>query len=340
MIKNLFIRMDKIGDLVLSLNADQWGPIQHENNHWWVSKGLEFIPERAFPQRPCTSFSKNFSLKEFFRSVKWLRLHRPERAFVFHAPWWVGLALLISRVPIRIGRRSQWHSFLTFNYGVRQSRSKGDRHESQFNIDLMQKAWLKLNPQSSVASTLPDALTLKAPDTPKGLLRQHGLEDVDYVVVHPGMAGSALNWPTECYVEFIKNTSKDLKVVITGSPLDRTYIEPLKKELHSLSNILWLDEKLNLQELLVVLDTAKVLVAPSTGVLHLASSLGTPSIGLYSPRRVQRPTRWGPRGKCVFTFVPEDHDPDKDWGQNCMKAIKPEMVRLKTIELARQKKTP
>lgn len=332
MIKNLFIRMDKIGDLVLSLNADQWAPVKDESNHWWVSKGLEFIPELAQPQRACTSFSKNFSVGEFSSCLRWLKQHKPERAFVFHAPWWVGFALLLAGVPYRVGRRSQWHSFLSFNFGVRQSRSQADRHESQYNIDLMSAALKKIEPQSSLEPTLPAPLELSSPSQQR-VLKDWRLEGVSYVVVHPGMAGSALNWPTSCYIDLIRSLSASHKVVLTGSSMDRPYLDPIKQELKNQPNLLWLDEKLNLKELLIILNSAKAVVAPSTGVIHLAAALGTPCVGIYSPRRVERPLRWGPRGKSVTTFVPEGLDPDTPWDISVMEKISPVKVEEKIKQI-------
>ena len=66
-----------------------------------------------------------------------------------------------------------------------------------------------------------------------------------------------------------------------------------------------MNEKLNIEQLLFVLSHAKHVVAPSTGVLHLAASLGTPVTGIYSPVRVQKATRWGPKGKNARTLTPK-----------------------------------
>lgn len=325
-IQNLFIRMDKIGDLVLSMNADQWEPLRDETSHWWVSKGMDFIPEHSQPQRAWTSFSKNFSISEFVKTYQWLKVHRPERALVFHAPWWVGLSLFLARVPVRVGRKSQWHSFLFFNFGVRQSRSRAERHESQYNIDLMYEAFKEsLVPPGAVAE-LPPPLKLNAPDLGHDFLLQWQLKPRFYVVVHPGMAGSALNWPTSSYIELIEKLSTHTEVVVTGSALDRPFVEPLKKALSQNAHVTWLDEKLDLKQLLYVLSQSSATLAPSTGVLHLAASLGVPSFGIYSPRRVERPIRWGPRGPQTFVFVPEDVGPDENVGQECMSKIPVEKV--------------
>jgi ADP-heptose:LPS heptosyltransferase len=320
-VDNLFIRMDKLGDLILSLNADEWAPIQSHNNHWWISKGSEFIPELAEPQRSWTSFSKNFSFSEFKTALRWLKSHRPRTAFVFHAPWWVGAALFLAKVPYRVGRLSQWHSFLFFNYGVRQSRSQGDRHESQYNIDLMHAGFQKIQKRLLTPSPLPAPLRLKAPPLTEDLLHRHGLQGRNYFIVHPGMAGSALNWPTSYYADLIRALVPHIPVAITGSAMDRPYLDPLKKELKDLNSLIWLDERLEIRELMYVLSRSRGLLAPSTGVLHLAASLGVPSFGIYSPKRVQRPLRWGPRGSQAFIFVPKGIGPDQAVDAECMKRI-------------------
>ncbi len=320
-IENLFIRMDKIGDLVLSLNSDQWEPLKSNSNHWWISQGTEFIAELAEPQRAWTSFSKNFSFSQWLKCVRWLKTHRPQRVFVFHAPWWVGAALFVAGVPYRVGRLSQWHSFLFFNYGIRQSRSRSDRHESQYNIDLLSLGLANITQQPELPARLPAPLTLRAPELGHEFLEKWGLKDHNYVVVHPGMAGSALNWSTASYAKFIRSLSTTTPIVVTGSKMDHSFVAPLKAELKELKNVIWLDELLSIKELVFVLKSSRAVVAPSTGVLHLAASLGVMSFGLYSPRRVQRPIRWGPRGEKVFVFKPPGVDPDKDVGPECMDQI-------------------
>jgi ADP-heptose:LPS heptosyltransferase len=57
-------------------------------------------------------------------------------------------------------------------------------------------------------------------------------------------------------------------------------------------------------ELLDLLSQARSLVAPSTGVLHIAASLGTRVLGIFSPRLVESPVRWGPKGAITHVLVP------------------------------------
>ena len=131
--------MDKIGDLVLTLPVDQILDSQ-DKTVWFITQGLEFFPENATPKRQFISFKKQYNWSEFKRMVKEIKNLKPDRAIVFQAPWWVGLALWASAVPLRVGVRSKWHSFLFFNKSLRQKRSKAQKHEAQYGLELVKSA--------------------------------------------------------------------------------------------------------------------------------------------------------------------------------------------------------
>lgn len=295
--KILMVRMDKIGDLVLTLPTDQLEALKGRDIQWWVSQGTGFIPRNSEPPRAYTEWPNLWSWRILISAIRWVKREQISTAIVYYAPSWVGLALWLARVPTRVGRLSQWHSFLFFNLGVRQSRSQSEMHESDYNLELVTRG-LRLPPQVKI-----EPLRLKAPATD---LSQLNLTN-RYVVVHPGMAGSALNWPVSHYAELIRKLTEHMQVVITGTALDRPFVEPLRSELSSNARITWLNEQLSVDSLLGVLSMAQAVVAPSTGVLHLAASLGTKAVGLYSPLKAHHPNRWGPRGSQVCALVPGEN---------------------------------
>ncbi|MEN0059029.1 MAG: glycosyltransferase family 9 protein, partial [Bdellovibrio sp.] len=70
-----------------------------------------------------------------------------------------------------------------------------------------------------------------------------------------------------------------------------------------------------------VLGAAKAVIVPSTGIAHLAASLGTPVIGLYSPVRVQHPRRWAARGPQVKILMPPVPNMNLITSQEVVKAL-------------------
>ncbi len=303
----VFIRLDKIGDLVSTLPCDQIRGLEAYNITWIIAKGLAFIPEHAVPKRIYFELDKTKPWHSFWSLCKTFKSSgndsgKVDLAVSFQAPWWVSLAMFCAGVPARVGRLSQWHSFLFFNKGLRQSRSESLKHEADYNADLVGRA-LGIN------SPACPSLKLKAPAS-SDALKKFDLVPGKYFVIHPGMTGSALNWPIKKYIELIDILlNENHTVVVTGTAADEMWLSEIKIKFNIRKNFCNLQNRLNSHELLVVLENAKSVFAPSTGVLHLAASLGTKSLGVYSPVKVQKSTRWRARGDKVTIFEPSVNCP-------------------------------
>jgi len=287
----VFIRLDKIGDLVSTLPVDQLVGSKY-NIVWMISKGLGFVAQSSVPPRQFIELDKSKPWNSFWILFEFLKETRPELAVSFQGPWWVSFALWIARVPKRVGRFSQWHSFLFFNSGLRQKRSLSEKHEADYNADLVNQAL----EQSSQPAPI---LKLQAPPISR-LLSEHRLEKKNYFVVHPGMAGSALNWPIPNYIQLIRELLEKGEIVaVTGTAGDEPWLSEIKSLFRDHLGFRNLQNQLSSLQLLEVLAEAAAVFAPSTGVLHLAASLGTPVVGIFSPVKSQSSVRWKARGPKV-----------------------------------------
>ncbi|MEM7645478.1 MAG: glycosyltransferase family 9 protein [Pseudomonadota bacterium] len=284
-----------MGDLILTLPCDQLVKSTHEV-HWAVPDGLQFVVDRTVPTRPFQGFKRDWSFSRFLSFFKMIREIKPDVSVSFHVPWWVNFALWLGRVKTRSGVLSQWHSYAFLNRGLRQKRSQCEHHEMDYNYLLVEHAFdLEHDSTKWKPVTLQD----------KNAKAFHFDTNQKYFVVHPGMGGSALNWPSEHYAKLIDELSQKVTVVITGTQSDEAYLTPLKKLLKENQQVVWLDKQLDGPQLLRLLKNAIANIAPSTGVLHLSASLGAASIGIFSPIRVHQDKRWGPKGPEVSSFSPE-----------------------------------
>lgn len=324
--KVLLIRLDKIGDLICTLCVDQVSFLKDCEVQWVISKGLSFVPNHADPRRQFIELSKDNWQESLNQLRVFIRAFKPDIAVSFQAPWWVNCALWLEKVPVRAGVQSQWHSFLFLNRGLRQKRSRATQHEADYNLDLLQYAFSIS--QGSLTEPTP-ILKLEAPVNP-GLLEKHQLENQKYIVVHPGMAGSALNWPIASYRELIEEVAKSTLVILTGTPADEPWLKDLKEHFKNHPRVRSLQSLLTPAELLTVLKNSQAVVVPSTGVAHIAASLEVPVVGLYSPLRVQHPRRWAARGKNVHILIPPNTD-ENTTDLQCMEKIKVADV-LKTLQ--------
>lgn len=299
LVKTIFIRIDKIGDLIATLPVDQHPSLKEKNisSQWVIAKGLGFLPTQASPPRQFFELDPKDEKVSRKKLIEFLCSEKPDAVVTFYAPWWVNYACWKAGVPLRIGRKSQWHSFLFLNRGLRQSRSLAEKHEADYNRELVEYGL-----QLPIAPTP----TLKLdPPVIRRLFEKFEIKNQDYVVVHPGMFGSALNWPQSRYNELIEKLTEKTTVVITGTKNDDPYHTEIRPKWEHHARVRYLQDKLNFEELLSVLKTSKGVVAPSTGVLHLAASLEVPCVGLFSPIREHSAVRWGPRGSHAIALTPQ-----------------------------------
>ncbi len=103
------------------------------------------------------------------------------------------------------------------------------------------------------------------------------------VVVHPGAASGSRRWPVERFAAVARALRKDgHRVVGTGGPSERELTAALGAE----------PMTTDLVQLAALVADAALVVCGDTGVAHLATAYGTPSVLLFGPTP---PAEWGPR---------------------------------------------
>lgn len=113
------------------------------------------------------------------------------------------------------------------------------------------------------------------------------------VVVHPGAASVARQWPIDRWTQVIAELREDGRhVVLTGAETD------LCAELSAATGAEDLSGRLSLDELAQRIASAALLLSGDTGVAHLATAAGTRSVTLFGPTP---PAWWGP------AIDPESH---------------------------------
>ncbi|MCM2353992.1 MAG: glycosyltransferase family 9 protein [Pseudobdellovibrio sp.] len=313
--KIVLIRLDKIGDLICTLPTDQVLDQSAHDVTWVVQKGMGNIVNFGEKKRKFIELDKSKPEESRKIFAKLLEENNFDYAVSFQCPWWINYELFKARIRHRIGVLSQWHSFLFLNEGVRQKRSRAIKHEFEYNLELVEKITgpLTQNPKEIY-------FKFKKPQS-TATLEKFGLSP-NYIVVHPGMMGSALNWPQQKYIEYIdKQIKLNRLIVITGTDADEPYLDQIKKVYLNHSQVKWLQSKLNFSELLEILNYSEKIIAPSTGVAHIAASLDKEVHAIFSHIRVHHPIRWSPRGKNIHIYLPKVANPETCDHSDCMTKI-------------------
>ena len=164
-----------------------------------------------------------------------------------------------------------------------------------------------------------------------------------YVVISPAASKAERNWLPERYAsiaDYIQ--SKDVTVILCGGPgkLDRETADAIKA--HASIELLDYTGQTSLHQLLMLLQHAMLVIAPDTGPAHMATTVGTPVIGLYAH---SNPRRTGPYNNLdnVVSVYDEcvEKQKGKPWtelawgtrakGSDLMEKISVEMVKQKIV---------
>ncbi len=275
---------------------------------------------------------KHRSLKGLIRLIREIRRHGFDIAILLHPTFRLALACRLARIPVRIGTGYRGYSLL-FNRRIYQHRKSSGRHELDLNFDLLQPLGIS---QEMISFSL--SVPASAMEKTRSMLAEMGLSASDpFVVLHPGSGGSASDWPVHGFAalaDMIQEKS-GCAVVVTGNKREMQLVDIMAAMVKN--PIIRLDGRLQIKELLALLKQARLLVANSTGPLHMAVAMGTAVVGLYCPLPACSPRRWGPYHQPDAVILPPSPcnttcDSRKNHNSPCMEAIRVEDVYHKVKE--------
>ncbi|WP_422749099.1 glycosyltransferase family 9 protein [Mycobacterium sp. WMMD1722] len=128
------------------------------------------------------------------------------------------------------------------------------------------------------------------------------------VVIHPGAASPARRWPADRFAAVARamhDAGHD--VVVTGDRSEADLALSVVRQA-GLPDSALLAGRLDLLELVTLIAGGHLLICGDTGVAHIATATGTPSVLLFGPTP---PSRWGPRtaGRHIVLWAGESGDP-------------------------------
>jgi ADP-heptose:LPS heptosyltransferase len=183
------------------------------------------------------------------------------------------------------------------------------------------RRWCRLLAWYGLASD-PDDLALHRPEragTPAGVS-----------IVHPGGKDARRRWLPDRFAAVARALDRSgHRVVITGSAAEERLTRQVAR-LAELPSEAVLCGRLDLADLAALVAHARLVVSADTGIGHLATSFGTPSVLLFGP---ESPSRWGPPPQRRWHRVLwHEHlsglpyEPDLDAAHPALAAITPDDV--------------
>lgn len=221
--------------------------------------------------------------RRFFALVNELRSFGPDIALVLHGndPDILPLAFLAgSRFIVRIPTAGTRYGFLLSNAAREQDRTTvAGLHyvENRLRIlDTLGIASVTRTPRIKLDPALRERIAARI-----------GRTASPYWVLHAMAADAYKVWPLEkarALIESANQRHPELAVILTGSGADRQALDRLAAEIGAKNGrVQVMAGELDIAETAACLAGAACVVAPDTGVLHLAAAVGAPVVGLYAP---------------------------------------------------------
>lgn len=275
--------------------------------------------------------SKN--IDEFINYDDWLKQSNADNVLaikqlnldvVFHVFPDKNIASLMkaAKVKLRVGTMSRFYHLFTCNKLILLKRKNTNLHEAQLNLKL-------LNAIGILNIPVLNELHIHYGIQNIPLLPAHFESLIDptriNVILHPKSKGSAREWGIDNFTALANQLPNNrYKLFVSGTAEDAGQLS----ELINHPNITSIAGKLSLKEFIAFIARCQVLIAASTGPLHIAAALNIKAIGLFAPMRPIFPTRWKPLGANVEVLV------EKKECNDCRKSASCACIRnLKVIEV-------
>ena len=299
----LIVRTDRIGDVVLSL------PLASIIKKHFPASKVSFLVCEYTKSLVENNLSvdevltlKTDGLKtKIFENVKQLK-NKFDACVVAFPTFRIALILYLAGIKIRIGTGYRWYSFL-FNYRSYDHRKFGERHELEYNVRLLKHIGINETvSEENVSFNLHPGE--KSEQKIISELKDLGIDTGEkIVIIHPGSGGSAVDLPFEKMKNLIEMTARELdcRILITGNQNEMKLCDSLVVNMNTKN----LAGRFNLGELTALIDKSVLLIANSTGPIHIAAALGKFVIGFYPTIAACSPKRWGPYTNKKIIFTPE-----------------------------------
>lgn len=347
----LVIRLDLIGDLVLSLTVvralkrtypgaeidllatpgsakvalhdpNLTGIITYDPNIWHRPKALVQL--------------KNW--REARKLLRRLRACQYDLAVSVYGNWAATLAVL-SGAKRRVGYRSEsYPGFMTDNVpgGIpgrwRHWAPLDDKHEVDYCLALAQAAGATLTPADRIPQLYVDEQSRQ--EIEQLLLQEGAQQGKSLIVCHVcSNNGQSKRWPIPYWATLIDRLIREesSQIVLTGTPNDLPIVKSVISRMHE--HAIDLAGKTNLTQLTALLQQADLVISGDSGPMHMAVAVGAPLIAIHGPTN---PSLGGPVSPdatilrsdiwCSPCYNARDPADCRFFTTQCMKDISPAQV--------------
>ncbi|MFV0563242.1 glycosyltransferase family 9 protein [Malaciobacter mytili] len=282
----LITRHDKIGDFVVTLPLFKAIKEQYPNTkltalvskvNFEFAKSIDFIDDVIL-------FDKN-NLKATLEQIKSKKFDASISAYIDTT---LGKLLFLSRIKTRVAPATKLAQIF-FNKKVKQRRSKVEKTEYAYNLDLGLKLFsnLKLDFQKPL-------LNISKNNIIETFKKEHNISNLKKIVAfHVGFGGSSNgNLTLIDYIKLAKKASefKNIQVVFTFGPDDIKLKDEIKHKVDF--DAIFYESKTSIIDFCKLLSGFELFISTSTGPMHLAGLVNIKTISFFGDSAFASSRRW------------------------------------------------
>ncbi|MEW6009205.1 MAG: glycosyltransferase family 9 protein [Candidatus Omnitrophota bacterium] len=324
----LIIRMDRIGDVVLSTPT-----FKAVRQHFREAK--IYILVRSYTKdlvignpdinKIIIFEDKMPFLKEIINKIREIRKENIDFAIVLHPNFWPNLLAFASGAKYRLGYDAAGSGFF-LTKKVKDSRPTNPRHEVEVTLDVVRTLGIDTTDKK-----------LYIPISEEGerfadfFLRDNNCESVDNLIaIHPGGYYHYTHWSVKGFAQVSDYLIEHFaaKVVIVGSPLEQVLANEVVSFMKN-SPIIAIGTTLT--QLISLLKRCKLFIGNSSGPMHIASASGVPVVAIFGNiHPADHYRHWGTWGEANIVVSKElncsDCQPADCLRLDCLRLITPQEV--------------
>ena len=298
--KVLFITSTRIGDAVLSTSVLNYIKQKFPHSSLYIATGKN----ASLLFKNFNNVKKIFILKKNFFKTHWLKL------------W---LQTFFNKWDIVIDLRGSVISYLIFNNQKYIYKKLNENIHRLDELALLMKTNYLPSPSIPVFNNDIENIS------------KNFLKIKNSIAIGASANWPAKVWPSKNFVKLIKMLIKEKKigkiksVVFFGSSKDKQNAKRIIKSIGKIK-VKNLCGKLNLLEVSICIKKCKIFIGNDSGLMHIASATGVPTLGLFGP---SLESRYAPRGnnshyirtKKTFDQLTGAKNFDWDTKKNLMKSL-------------------
>ncbi len=292
----LIIRLDRLGDVVLSMPVAQ--ALREARPSAFLAMLVKPECRELIDGHPALNqalvYDKAGAHRGVLSTIRFamsLRRERFDIALVLHPTFRAHWIAWLAGIPRRIGyaRKGGW----LLTQRLPHEKQRGRRHEADYTLDFVRALGVVPSRASPAIAVSHDAV-----ERVNQRLGEHGIDpQARLVAIHPSASSVSKRWMPERFAAVADRLAQEqaTRIVLVAGRADEPCVEQVTAAMRR--PVVNLAGRLSVGELAALLRRAQLLISNDSGPVHIAAAVGTPVVAIFGRNQPGLSQgRWRPLG--------------------------------------------